>query len=82
MTKVVREITPADYDAALLRAPADCPLLAVAGDARSGAELLADAADDRRRTLRNLTAGARGRLLLRRLVDTCGPRLAAMAAPP
>ena len=79
---MVREITPADYDAALLRTPADCPLLAVAGDARSGAKLLADAADDRRRTLRNLTAGARGRLLLRRLVDTCGPRLAAMAAPP
>ena len=25
---MVREITPADYDAALLRAPADCPLLA------------------------------------------------------
>jgi hypothetical protein len=79
VTKAVREITAAEYDAALCRAPAACPLLSVAGDARCGAELLASGADDRRRSLRDLAAGARGGRLLRRLVDTCGPRLAAAA---
>ena len=41
VTTAVREISPAHYDAALRAAPDDCPLLCVAGDRRSGAELLA-----------------------------------------
>jgi hypothetical protein len=38
----VREIAPAEYDAALRASPGACPLLCVAGDGRGGAELLAD----------------------------------------
>ncbi len=80
MTKAVREIPEAEYDDALRRAPAACPLLSVAGDARCGAALLSSGADDRRSTLRDLAASASGSLLLRRLVDTCGSLLAASAA--
>ena len=41
VTTAVREITAADYDAALRASPGACPLLCVAGDGRGGAELLA-----------------------------------------
>ena len=41
VTTVVREVAPTEYDAALRRAPGACPLLCVAGDGRSGAELVA-----------------------------------------
>ncbi len=47
VTTAVREITPAEYDAAMRAYPAACPLLAVAGDRRSGAALLASLAADR-----------------------------------
>jgi hypothetical protein len=42
VTTAVREIAPAEYDAALRASPGACPLLCVAGDGRGGAELLAD----------------------------------------
>ena len=54
----VREIAPADYDAALRAAPGACPLLCVAGDRRGGAALLAGLEEDRRAAAR---LSARGR---------------------
>jgi hypothetical protein len=42
VTTAVREIAPAEYDAALRASPGACPLLCVAGDGRGGAELVAD----------------------------------------
>ena len=50
----MREISPAEYDAALRATPETCPLLAVAGDGRSGAELLAGLDADRRHAARAL----------------------------
>ena len=47
MATAVREVSALEYDAALRAAPAACPLLAVAGDARPGAALLADLDSDR-----------------------------------
>ncbi len=52
VTTALREISPADYDAALLAAPDDCPLLCVAGDRRSGAQLLEGLEEDARHAAR------------------------------
>ncbi len=70
----MREVAPAEYDDALRAAPAACPLLAVAGDARPGAALLVDLDSDR------LLDEARGPAA----VDTAGwaDRLHRLAAGP
>ena len=52
VTTAVREIGAAEYDAALRAAPDACPLLCVAGDGRSGAELLAGLDVDRLHAVR------------------------------
>ncbi len=71
----MREISPAEYDAALRAVPAACPLLTVAGDGRSGAELLAGLDADRRHAVRAL--GSAGWVAqLDRLAADIGPRVA------
>jgi hypothetical protein len=47
VTHVTRPITADEYDAAVMRAPEECPLFAM-GDLRSGRQLLEDCAADRR----------------------------------
>ncbi len=70
----MREISPAEYDAALLALPAACPLLTVAGDGRSGAELLAGLDADRRHGA--LALGSAGwAAQLDRLAADIGPRV-------
>ena len=75
VTTAVREISPADYDAALRAAPDDCPLLCVAGDRRSGAELLAGLDADARHAARAVGSASWARQL-DRLAAELGPRLA------
>jgi hypothetical protein len=56
VTTLVKGITPSEYDAAVARTPAMCPLW-VMGDRRTGRELLADVPVDRNLCLaRCLTA--------------------------
>jgi hypothetical protein len=71
----VREITPAEYDAALRADPAACPLLAIAGDARCGAELVAGLDADRRHAARALGSAAWA-AQLDRLAADLAPKLA------
>ena len=71
----MREIAPAEYDAALRVAPAACPLLAVAGDGRSGAELLAGLDADQRYSAQVLGSAAWAEQLDRLSADL-GPLLA------
>ena len=74
MTTAVREIGPAEYDVALRDAPGECPLLCVAGDRRSGAELLAGLDADREHAAR--AVGSAGwEEQLDRLAATLGPFL-------
>ncbi len=74
VTTAVREITPAEYDNALRGDPGACPLLAVAGDRRSGAELLAGFDADRRHAA--LALGSAGwAAQLDRLAADLRPRL-------
>ena len=75
VTTAVREISPADYDAALRAAPHDCPLLCVAGDRRSGAELLAGLDADARHAARAVGSASWARQL-DRLAGELGRRLA------
>ena len=70
----MREISPADYDAAMLAAPDDCPLLCVAGDCRSGAELLAGLEADARHAARAVGSACWAEQL-DRLAAVLGPRL-------
>ncbi len=72
----MRDITAAEYDAALRAAPGDCPLLCVAGDRRSGADLLAGLAADRLHAARAVGSDAWAESL-DRLAAAIGPRLAA-----
>ena len=81
VTTAVREIAPAEYDAALRAAPAACPLLAVAGDGRSGAELLAGLDADRRHAPLALRSAAWA-AQLERLAADLRPKLARPAAAP
>ena len=77
----MREITPAEYDAALRADPGACPLLAVAGDGRSGAELLAGLDADRRHAA--LALGSAGwAAQLERLAADLRPRLAQLPSQP
>ncbi len=69
----MREISPAEYDAALRAVPAACPLLTVAGDGRSGAELLAGLDADRRHGARALGSAGWAAQLDRLAIDI-GPR--------
>ena len=79
VTTAVREIAPAEYDAALRATPEACPLLAVAGDGRSGAELLAGLDADRRHAA--LALGSAGwATQLDRLAAELRPRLARPAS--
>ncbi len=78
----MREITPAEYDAALRRAPGDCPLLCVGGAARARAELLAGLAADLRHAARVRAAGAaRWSAQLNRIAADLAPRLARILPP-
>ncbi len=70
----MREIAPAEYDAALRIVPAACPLLAVASDRRSGAELLAGLDADQRYSAQVLGSAAWAEQLDRLAADI-GPRL-------
>ncbi len=75
----MREISPAEYDAALRATPEACPLLAVAGDRRPGAELLAGLDADRRHAA--LALGSAGwAVQLDRLAADLRPKLARPAA--
>jgi hypothetical protein len=81
---VIREVPPAEYDAAVLQAPEECPLI-VMGDLRSGRQLLEDFAADMRLTMRRLSASRRRSPALRRLskaVTELTRRLELQAAPP
>ena len=75
VTTAVREIGAAEYDAALRAAPDACPLLCVAGDGRSGAELLASLDADRWRA-----AGGSGSWVGR--LDRLAARLGLCTAEP
>ncbi len=75
ITTAVREISPTEYDAALRAVPAACPLLTVAGDGRSGAELLAGLDADRRHAARAL-GSAVWAAQLDRLAADIWPRVA------
>ncbi len=57
---VTRIVTPDEYDAAVRRDPALCPLYAL-GDRRSGRELLAAAETDAQRTVAGMAATRAGR---------------------
>jgi hypothetical protein len=81
VTTAVREIGPAEYDAALRGAPGACPLLCVGGDARSGAELLAGLPADLRHAARVRAAGAaRWSTQLNRIAADLAPRFAHVLA--
>ncbi len=71
----MREISPEDYDAALCAAPNYCPLFCVAGDRRSGAELLARLDADARRAARTVGSACWAeqldRLAAELVGDTC-----------
>ena len=54
-----RVITPEEYDAAVHSTPHLCPLL-LAGDWRTGRQLLADAPADSEETMASLVASRRG----------------------
>ncbi len=54
-----RRICPEEYDEAVRRVPNQCPLL-LAGDWRTGAQLLADAKSDTVQTIASLAAGRAG----------------------
>ncbi len=71
----MREISPAEYDAALRAVSAACPLLIVAGDGRSGAELLAGLDADRRHAARALGSAGWAEQL-ERLAADIGPTVA------
>jgi hypothetical protein len=58
-----RRICPEEYDEAVQRIPHQCPLL-LAGDWRTGAQLLADAKADAAHTIASLAAGRAGRAAL------------------
>ena len=58
-----RRICPEEYDEAVRRVPHQCPLL-LAGDWRTGAQLLADAKADAAQTIASLAAGRAGRAAL------------------
>jgi hypothetical protein len=74
VTTAVREISRAAYDAALAAAPDTCPLACIAGDRRSGAELLAGLEADRQHAERVVgTAEWAERLDL--VAATIGPRI-------
>ena len=78
----MREIDAAEYDAAALRAPHECPLLAM-GDLRSGRQLLEDFHADGRLTVARMSESRRGSPQLRRLaaaVAELAGRLEAYAA--
>ncbi len=60
---MVRVISPDEYDAAVLREPASCPLF-VTGDRRSGRQLLADALADVSHTVAVFASSALGRVEL------------------
>ena len=60
---VVQVISPDEYDTAVCRKPAFCPLFAT-GDRRSGRQLLADASADVRHTVAVLASTTHGRKVL------------------
>ena len=60
---ITRVITPEEYDAAVHSTPHLCPLL-LAGDWRTGRQLLADAPSDSEETMASLVASRRGAGLL------------------
>ena len=68
-----------EYDAALCDAPDECPLLCIAGDRRSGAELLAGLDADRRHAAQAVGSAGWAEQL-DRLAARLGPQLARAAA--
>jgi hypothetical protein len=72
-----RRISPEEYDDAVQRVPHQCPLL-LAGDWRTGAQLLADAPADSAQTIAALTAGRAGRAALDALAASVERRAAEM----
>ena len=60
---MLRVISPDEYDAAVIREPASCPLFAT-GDRRSGRQLLADAPADVVHTVASFASSTCGRLEL------------------
>ena len=63
VSSVFRAITPAEYDEAARRTPHLCPLL-LAGDRRSGQQLLDDGAEGASGAMAALVAGRAGRAML------------------
>ncbi len=57
---MIRVVSPDEYDEAVIREPASCPLF-VTGDRRSGRQLLADASADVGHTVVALASNACGR---------------------
>jgi hypothetical protein len=68
-----RRISPEEYDEAVQRVPHQCPLL-LAGDWRTGAQLLADAPVDSMQTIEALVAGRAGRAALDALAASINRR--------